>query len=51
MGDPDPRVDGRGFAELRQAGIEVEVGLMADAARRLNAAFLHWHREALPRSC
>lgn len=40
MGDPFPDVDGGGFALLRQAGIEVAVGLMADKARALNQGFL-----------
>lgn len=40
MADPFPDVDGGGFALLRQAGIAVEVGLMADAARVLNQGFL-----------
>lgn len=39
-GDPDPRVAGRGFARLREAGIEVEVGPLADEAIDLNLAFL-----------
>lgn len=40
LSDPDPRVSGRGFAALDAAGIGVATGLMADAARRLNAGFL-----------
>lgn len=40
MGDPFPDVDGGGFALLRQAGIEVVVGLMGDKARELNHGFL-----------
>lgn len=38
--DPDPRTAGRGFARLRDAGIEVSCGLEAEAAARLNAGFL-----------
>jgi diaminohydroxyphosphoribosylaminopyrimidine deaminase/5-amino-6-(5-phosphoribosylamino)uracil reductase len=38
-GDPDPRVDGRGIEQLRQAGVEVAVGLAQAAAERLNAGF------------
>lgn len=38
--DPDPRTAGSGFARLRAAGIEVETGLEAEAAARLNAGFL-----------
>lgn len=40
MRDPFPQVDGAGFEKLRAAGIAVEHGLMADAARRLNRGFL-----------
>ncbi len=39
-GDPDPRVGGRGFARLREAGIEVETGILAAEAVRLNLQFL-----------
>jgi diaminohydroxyphosphoribosylaminopyrimidine deaminase/5-amino-6-(5-phosphoribosylamino)uracil reductase len=39
VGDPFDRVAGEGFARLRAAGIAVEVGLMAAAARELNIGF------------
>jgi diaminohydroxyphosphoribosylaminopyrimidine deaminase/5-amino-6-(5-phosphoribosylamino)uracil reductase len=39
-GDPDPRVSGQGFAKLRAAGVEVEVGILAEEAVRLNLPFL-----------
>jgi diaminohydroxyphosphoribosylaminopyrimidine deaminase/5-amino-6-(5-phosphoribosylamino)uracil reductase len=39
MTDPNPLVSGRGFAELRAHGIQVEVGLLAEEAARLNRAF------------
>ena len=39
VGDPFDQVAGGGFALLRQAGIVVEVGLMAAAARELNIGF------------
>ncbi|MEO5809708.1 MAG: bifunctional diaminohydroxyphosphoribosylaminopyrimidine deaminase/5-amino-6-(5-phosphoribosylamino)uracil reductase RibD [Sphingomicrobium sp.] len=38
--DPDPRTAGQGFARLREAGIAVDVGEGADAARRSLAGFL-----------
>lgn len=38
--DPDTRVSGRGLAMLERAGIDVERGLLADAARFDQAGFL-----------
>ena len=40
IGDPDPRVSGRGIQRLRDAGVSVETGLMADKASGVNAGFL-----------
>ena len=38
--DPDPRTDGQGAAWLRERGIAVEMGLMADDAARAMAGFV-----------
>ena len=38
--DPFPRVAGRGLERLRQAGVEVTVGVLAEEAQRLNSPFL-----------
>ncbi|EOD4739005.1 bifunctional diaminohydroxyphosphoribosylaminopyrimidine deaminase/5-amino-6-(5-phosphoribosylamino)uracil reductase RibD, partial [Vibrio vulnificus] len=40
MEDPNPQVAGRGFAMLREAGIEVSVGLLQAEAEALNPAFI-----------
>jgi diaminohydroxyphosphoribosylaminopyrimidine deaminase/5-amino-6-(5-phosphoribosylamino)uracil reductase len=46
--DPNPLVSGRGFAHLREAGLEVEVGLLAAEAARLNEKYIHAMRRARP---
>ncbi|HZT43533.1 MAG TPA: bifunctional diaminohydroxyphosphoribosylaminopyrimidine deaminase/5-amino-6-(5-phosphoribosylamino)uracil reductase RibD [Chthonomonadaceae bacterium] len=46
--DPDPRVQGRGLAALRAAGIETSIGLEEGPARQLNEAFFHFHTTGTP---
>lgn len=40
LADPDPRVDGAGAALLRDAGVEVSMGCLAEEAAELNAGFI-----------
>lgn len=42
MVDPNPLVSGKGIGELRQAGIQVEVGLLEEDARRINETFIKY---------
>jgi diaminohydroxyphosphoribosylaminopyrimidine deaminase/5-amino-6-(5-phosphoribosylamino)uracil reductase len=48
MVDPNPQVSGRGFEQLRAAGVHVEVGRLEDQARRLNEAFARYVRHRTP---
>src|SRR3984957_10561282 len=48
MADPNPAVAGRGFDQLRAAGIEVQTGVNEVKARELNEDFAKWIRTKLP---
>lgn len=48
MPDPNPTVSGRGFARLRQAGVQVASGILEDEARPLNDAFAKYIRYHIP---
>ncbi|MGB3491242.1 MAG: bifunctional diaminohydroxyphosphoribosylaminopyrimidine deaminase/5-amino-6-(5-phosphoribosylamino)uracil reductase RibD [Elainellaceae cyanobacterium] len=48
MVDPNPLVAGRGVAKLKQAGIEVSVGIEEDACQRLNEAFSYRIQQQRP---
>jgi len=47
--DPDERVAGRGLLALKQQGIEVTSGVLADAARTLNAGYMARRARGRPR--
>ena len=46
--DPNPLVSGKGFAQLREAGIQAEAGLMRREAERLNEKYIHFMRTGKP---
>src|SRR5579871_433507 len=48
MSDPNPLVAGKGFKQLREAGISVDVGLYEAEARKLNEAFAKFTRHRTP---
>ena len=48
MEDPNPKVAGNGFRRLREAGVEVSVGVCEKEARRLNEHFLLWVTQKRP---
>ncbi len=47
--DPDPRVAGGGVRRLREAGIEVIDGVLADECEALDPAYFHHRRTGRPR--
>ncbi len=46
--DPFPRVRGTGIQQLKEAGIRVTEGVLAEEARRLNEAYFKFHETGLP---
>jgi diaminohydroxyphosphoribosylaminopyrimidine deaminase/5-amino-6-(5-phosphoribosylamino)uracil reductase len=46
--DPNPRVNGGGGEFLQQQGLQVEIGLLAEEARRLNETWFKWVETGLP---
>ncbi|MCG7990116.1 MAG: bifunctional diaminohydroxyphosphoribosylaminopyrimidine deaminase/5-amino-6-(5-phosphoribosylamino)uracil reductase RibD [Candidatus Thiodiazotropha lotti] len=48
MTDPNPKVAGKGFEQLKQAGIEVVSGVLETQAAALNPGFIKRMRQGLP---
>src|ERR1044071_1075492 len=46
--DLNPKVSGKGFAHLRAAGVQVELGLLRDDAEQINEAYLHYMSTGMP---
>jgi len=46
--DPNPLVDGKGAQILRDHGIKVTVGVLEQAARKLNEVYFHYTQTGLP---
>lgn len=46
--DPNPQVAGRGIARLKEAGIEVEVGILGEQSRKMNEKFNKYITTKLP---
>jgi len=48
MRDPNPLVGGKGFEQLRRAGVDITEGVLELEARKLNEAFAHFIRTGKP---
>jgi diaminohydroxyphosphoribosylaminopyrimidine deaminase/5-amino-6-(5-phosphoribosylamino)uracil reductase len=46
--DPNRKVAGKGIKKLKEAGVEVRVGVLREESEQLNEAFLKSHRRHLP---
>lgn len=48
ISDPNPKVNSGGIEKLREAGIDVEIGLLEDEAREINEVFLKYITTRMP---
>jgi len=48
MTDPNPLVAGKGVQRLREAGLQVETGVLEEVARKLNEVFIKYITTRLP---
>ena len=48
MEDPNPQVAGKGASQLREAGIDIDVGVMTEQAEGLNPGFVQRMRHGRP---
>ncbi len=48
MKDPNPKVSGRGLRMLKEAGVEVRSGVLAEEARLMNRWFIHYMKTGRP---
>lgn len=46
--DPNPKVSGKGIAQLQKAGINVKVGFLEKECQKLNKFFIYWITKGLP---
>ena len=46
--DPNPKHAGRGIDQLRQAGVDVRVGILSDECRALNESYNKWIQTGVP---
>ena len=48
MQDPNPEVNGKGFAEIRSAGIDLHIGLLEKEAKVINEVFIKYIQTKIP---